>query len=557
MKNLEENIKSNKNGITLIALVITIIILLILAGVSIAMLTGQNGILSQAQNAKNKTEQAQKEEELILKDYEDMINGNYIEIKQVTDENPGVLEGNGTETDPYTINSIEDLVFFSYDVREGNNYENKIVNLGTSLDFNSDKSYVDANRTNYEKYGYDGNLKELLNSGNGFIPIGKYDTSKQDDEEVLRQNNFAGIFNGNNNIIKNLYINEIKENGAERIGLFADNFGTIKNLGLINVNINIKGKNMVVGGVSGATFGNIIGCSVTGEIKCHSTLWSMAGGITGNVKKSLQIAECSNSANITFNNEGETGQACVGGIVGNSNSDVNEYFEINKCYNSGKIYGYSEKNFVFLGGIAGTLYNGQIKNCYNTGIIEGKGTNTTYIGGIVGASNPNDEENINFYNLYNTGEIIFNGNIAENTAYIGGIMGYNYETTLTNIYNKGNIKVNSENTRYAIGGITAGAYRGKIYNGYNTGNIELVNVISDKIGSIIGRKMDITNSCYYLQGTYEKGIGALEYDNTDEGVEVLGSLSDFPDVLSVINSENAFKSDTNNINNGYPILNWQ
>ena len=47
----------NKNGITLIALVITIIVLLILAGVSIAMLAGQNGILTQAQSAKEETEQ--------------------------------------------------------------------------------------------------------------------------------------------------------------------------------------------------------------------------------------------------------------------------------------------------------------------------------------------------------------------------------------------------------------------------------------------------------------------------------------------------------------------
>lgn len=44
--------KSNK-GITLIALVVTIIVLLILAGVSIAMLTGNNGILTNAQKAKN------------------------------------------------------------------------------------------------------------------------------------------------------------------------------------------------------------------------------------------------------------------------------------------------------------------------------------------------------------------------------------------------------------------------------------------------------------------------------------------------------------------------
>ena len=54
---MREKLKQVK-GITLIALVITIIVLLILAGVSIAMLTGQNGILSQAQNAKKGTEQA-------------------------------------------------------------------------------------------------------------------------------------------------------------------------------------------------------------------------------------------------------------------------------------------------------------------------------------------------------------------------------------------------------------------------------------------------------------------------------------------------------------------
>lgn len=56
----------SKKGITLIALVITIIVLLILAGVSIAMLTGENGILTQAKEAKTKTEIAQWEERIDL-----------------------------------------------------------------------------------------------------------------------------------------------------------------------------------------------------------------------------------------------------------------------------------------------------------------------------------------------------------------------------------------------------------------------------------------------------------------------------------------------------------
>ena len=53
-------------GITLIALVITIIILLILAGVTIATLTGENGILTQAQNAKRETTKAEAEEQFAL-----------------------------------------------------------------------------------------------------------------------------------------------------------------------------------------------------------------------------------------------------------------------------------------------------------------------------------------------------------------------------------------------------------------------------------------------------------------------------------------------------------
>ena len=42
-----EKLNYSQKGITLIALVITIIVLLILAGISIAMLTGKNGILAQ------------------------------------------------------------------------------------------------------------------------------------------------------------------------------------------------------------------------------------------------------------------------------------------------------------------------------------------------------------------------------------------------------------------------------------------------------------------------------------------------------------------------------
>lgn len=59
-------LKTQEKGITLIALVIMIIVLLILAGISIAMLVGDNGILTKAASAKVKTEIATEKEFISL-----------------------------------------------------------------------------------------------------------------------------------------------------------------------------------------------------------------------------------------------------------------------------------------------------------------------------------------------------------------------------------------------------------------------------------------------------------------------------------------------------------
>ena len=63
-----------QNGITLIALVITIIVLLILAGVSISAVMGENGIATKAKESAKKTEEAKKEEEEDLDEVEDYLN---------------------------------------------------------------------------------------------------------------------------------------------------------------------------------------------------------------------------------------------------------------------------------------------------------------------------------------------------------------------------------------------------------------------------------------------------------------------------------------------------
>ena len=91
---LSKKIKTN-NGITLVALVITIIILLILATISIQSLTN-TGLFKKANEAKEKTQNAAENQAKILNEYEDELN-KYISgnvktpIKKVTDNIDSVL----------------------------------------------------------------------------------------------------------------------------------------------------------------------------------------------------------------------------------------------------------------------------------------------------------------------------------------------------------------------------------------------------------------------------------------------------------------------------------
>ena len=282
--------------------------MLILAGVTIAALSGPNGILTQANSAKEKTEQAEKDEKTNLAKTEDLINQyvNGIEVEQVTDVNPGILETEGTDT--YVINSIEDLVFFAYDVREGNNYEGKTVKLGLSLDFNSMKSYVDPLRTDYGKYGYDGELKILLTSGKGFAPIGRI-------EDIKDANNcFKGIFDGDNKEIYNIYIDETFEENTSIIGMFSTNFGVIKNLKVNNINYNINSTGMycLLGGISGRNSGTIINCLVSGDIVCSYSGENsiMVGGIVGQGYQNSILNNCANKCNIKANINAGTRNNC-------------------------------------------------------------------------------------------------------------------------------------------------------------------------------------------------------------------------------------------------------
>ena len=95
--------KGNSNrGITLIALVITIIVLLILAGISIAMLTGENGILTKADRSREETEKQSIIEEarieILEKQTENFGTLTEKELINILTPSYGTLSNNGEKT---------------------------------------------------------------------------------------------------------------------------------------------------------------------------------------------------------------------------------------------------------------------------------------------------------------------------------------------------------------------------------------------------------------------------------------------------------------------------
>ena len=97
MKNLKQK------GITLIALVVTIVVLLILAGVTIAMLTGENGIINQASKAGDKTNLSEEKEKVQL-----AVTGAYLEDGRQEIQETTLDEEVGKYFKNYSVESGED-----------------------------------------------------------------------------------------------------------------------------------------------------------------------------------------------------------------------------------------------------------------------------------------------------------------------------------------------------------------------------------------------------------------------------------------------------------------
>ena len=159
---MEKTRRNNQKGITLIALVITIIVLIILAGISIMMISGQDGILSRAGNAKEINIAGQEKEQIQLAYSAALIDtkGTKITAENFQTELNKYAEATVTENADGSFNIVFTKTNNSYTFDSGNFVE------GSGSSINWEEILADAN-SNPDKY-----KSEDQSSTNGDIGIG-------------------------------------------------------------------------------------------------------------------------------------------------------------------------------------------------------------------------------------------------------------------------------------------------------------------------------------------------------------------------------------------------
>ena len=317
------------------------------------------------------------------------------EFVQVDDPNPGVICGDEKEENYSGVNechikSVEDFVELSVLVNSGKDFNGKNVVLDNDIDFNNDLSYINSNNTNFGDFNEDGvteSIKKEVSESYGFQPIGN------------NTKNFKGVFLGNNNKIKGIYINRTEQ---DYVGLFGFVSGNIKNVSIESANV--KGKNYV-GTLAGKLSGKNSNGFTVNNLKVSGV--DSVGSIFGNATKISTVY----ADNVNVN-----GIRNIGGIIGNGGYSVYSDSIVMKnstvtgtTYTkniSGGEYG-SSRNYLLLNV---KLNNEDVSNSTSKMLEDINGLEAAGIDTYVGGDNDND----GFYFDYNKKNKIVIKNVEDN-----------------------------------------------------------------------------------------------------------------------------------------------
>lgn len=488
---------------------------------------------------------------------------------------------------PFCISVSADDVFDGGDGTIENPYIITTADQLNEVRYHLDKHFIQMQDIDLSAVTAEGG--DYYDNGNGWLPIGDY------------SNSFTGTYNGNGHSINGMMINRTSTSSLYA-GLFYSVTGTIKNLNLTNCNITAEASGTYGSVYCGAVSAlmkedsQIVNCTIEGNITTSSTYTSLVGGIIGSAQsgtadKIKVVKDCSVDLIMNVTAKSSEGHSTIstGGIIGAS-----DIIEIYNCDVYGNIDVFPSKSN-YVGGILGKIdYNALIMDwCSNNSQIQvAYGTNASntsfyYVGGLIGRVNLDvvnpTGNSISIKNSFNSGDITSKINYAE-TNMVGGIIGhtsnakesssvnniYKYDCSVENCYNVGDIAGVGSASYNEVGGIIGENDGFIIKNCYNSSSVSSNTTKSNtpNVGAISGyTTTDVLNSYWNISASQivngvslieDNKIGVGPSSRTDTAISMSPAkmkASSFVDNLnSYLPDQPYWKTDSDNVNNGYPIL---
>lgn len=412
--------------------------------------------------------------------------GGHLNIIQLNAENWNtVLEGAGTESDPYKLSTTRDLLAMKPALVHGQMTYFKLMN---DIDMSSIENWDPLNPDGPYDLGivFDGgghSLKNLKSKGKHYssffgVLYGKcYNVKFVDAEIVSASNSGAGIIGGyigtggKSAIVSGVEASGIVTNAGkgQSVGGLG---GNAREATIENCTVNVTVSNPMGDGVNRTATGGVVGKTIDSAVKIKNCIVrgvveitkginnTYTGGIVGwQSAAGAEITGCEVYA--TVKSAGER----VGGIVGHYQGGI-----LSGC----KFYGEVNATTQFAGGIAGiTSSESTIENCLSSGkIVCG-----TSVGGIVGKN----ENTLTIKCCESSSEIAINVN---NVSGVGGILGVAVNDKAVNVEDcifSGRVNVP---TGQRVGGIVGDLGTGSsVRRCYVSGNI----TGWAGVGGIVGR----------------------------------------------------------------------
>lgn len=364
------------------------------------------------------------------------------------------VEGEGTESNPYLIDSAADLALFSAMVNDGNTFLGKYLVQTADIDL-SGKQWIAIGG-----YVSVGSSKAFLGNYNG----GYYNVSNLTiDTSNAVFNSYIYTTQGLFGYVAAVFDESMADSGYTEIngqkihnGLTT---GVVRALNLDNVNIVTGGNYNNVGSVAGINNGLIEDCTVeSGSVTASPTNDAYIGGIVGTVR-SGDIRNCFNFASVSA----LSGTSSVGGVAGRTAIDS----------------GSGEPNSKYR--------NTTVFNLIN----KGKVTGNNNVGGIIGISSGISTSihggHYRISGLANAGEIYLTGG-----GNAGGLIGNLTTGNVSASYNIGTVSADETvSASVNLGGLV-GIMQDAVWGSYNYSAVKPHSASDSKAGNIYGTGSSIT-----------------------------------------------------------------